>query len=152
MSSSSDERGPVELLADEFLARCKRGEKPTIKEYCDRHPDLAEEIRDVFEAVLMVEDPARDRGCRVRTASPCGQRSAEQVGDTASGEIAAAGWASCMRPTAAPGGAAQGSAQGTAGNSSARSLREAKRRMHHTNIVPVFDVGQDGDHLATRCS
>jgi hypothetical protein len=40
MSSSSDARSPVELLADEFLARCKRGEKPTIKEYCDRHPDL----------------------------------------------------------------------------------------------------------------
>ena len=56
MSSSNDERGPVELLADEFLARCKRGDKPTIKEYCDRHPDLAQEIRDVFEAVLMVED------------------------------------------------------------------------------------------------
>src|SRR5262249_40631665 len=23
----------------------------------------------------------------------------------------------------------------------------AAARMHHTNIVPVFDVGQDGDHL-----
>src|SRR5438132_1045317 len=46
----------AQLLGDEFLARCKRGEKPTIKEYCDRHPDLAGEIRDVFEAVLMVED------------------------------------------------------------------------------------------------
>src|SRR5262245_28950809 len=56
MSASSDARSPVELLADEFLARCKRGEKPTIQEYCDRHADLADEIRDVFEAVLMVED------------------------------------------------------------------------------------------------
>ena len=56
MSSSSDERGPVGLLADEFLARCKRGEKPTIQEYCEQHPALADEIRDVFEAVLMVED------------------------------------------------------------------------------------------------
>ena len=56
MSSSSEVRGPVEVLADEFLARCKRGEKPTIKEYCNRHPELADEIRDVFEAVLMVED------------------------------------------------------------------------------------------------
>src|SRR5262245_16397069 len=56
MSSPSEVRSPVEVLADEFLARCKRGEKPTIKEYCDRYPELAEEIRDVFEAVLMVED------------------------------------------------------------------------------------------------
>ena len=56
MSSSSDVRGPVELLADEFLVRLKRGEKPTIGEYCTRNPELAEEIRDVFEALLMVED------------------------------------------------------------------------------------------------
>src|SRR6516164_4485897 len=56
MSASSDARSPVELLADEFLARCKRGEKPSIQEYCDRHPDLADDIRDVFEALLMVED------------------------------------------------------------------------------------------------
>jgi hypothetical protein len=68
MPPSSDERSPVELLADEFLARHKRGEKPTIKEYCDRHPDLAEEIRDVFEALLMaagargrLSHPPRDR-------------------------------------------------------------------------------------------
>jgi len=56
MSSSGDERGPVGLLADDFLARCKRGDKPTIQEYCDRRPELAGEIRDVFEALLMVED------------------------------------------------------------------------------------------------
>ncbi len=46
MPSSSSERGPVEVLADEFLARCKRGEKPTIKEYCDRHPDIVEAGQD----------------------------------------------------------------------------------------------------------
>src|SRR5262249_1624528 len=56
MSSSSDERSPVELLADDFLARRKQGEKPTIREYCDKHPEIADEIRDVFEALLMVED------------------------------------------------------------------------------------------------
>ena len=38
MSTPSDARSPVEVLADEFLARCKRGERPTIGEYCDRHP------------------------------------------------------------------------------------------------------------------
>jgi hypothetical protein len=44
MPSSSDVRGPVEHLADEFLAHLKRGEKPTIGEYCAKHPELAEEI------------------------------------------------------------------------------------------------------------
>src|SRR5215471_5380271 len=66
MSSSSDVRGPVELLADEFMVRLKRGEKPTIGEYCAKHPELAEEIRDVFEALLIGEDlkPGPDEASR----------------------------------------------------------------------------------------
>ena len=40
MPSSSDSQSPVEVLVDEFLARCKRGEKPTIKEYWAQHPEL----------------------------------------------------------------------------------------------------------------
>src|SRR5215468_7774273 len=84
MSSTSEEPGPVEVLADEFLARCKRGEKPTIKEYCDRHPSLADEIRDVFEAMLMVEDlkPASDEASGAPGESvPGGGKRLQQVGD-----------------------------------------------------------------------
>ena len=84
MSSTSNERGPVELLAEEFLARHKRGEKPTIKEYCERHPDLADEIRDVFEAVLMVEDlrPGSSDVSGSGGESPSGNgKWLEQVGD-----------------------------------------------------------------------
>src|SRR5262249_61512055 len=84
MSSSSDERSPVELLADEFLASCKRGEGPTIKEYCDRHPELADEIRDVFEAVLMVEDlkpGSSDVTGAPADAVPSDGKRLEQVGD-----------------------------------------------------------------------
>src|SRR5438477_80922 len=61
MANSSGERSQVELLADEFLARCKRGERPTIGEYCKRYPELAPEIREVFEALMMVEDLKRLR-------------------------------------------------------------------------------------------
>ena len=56
MNTSSDERNPVELLAEEFLGRKRRGERPTLQEYLDRHPELAEEIRDLFPALLMMED------------------------------------------------------------------------------------------------
>ena len=45
MNSSSDNQEPVELLADEFMERKRRGEQPTIDDYCQLHPELAEEIR-----------------------------------------------------------------------------------------------------------
>ncbi len=58
MNATSDAQGPVELvlLAQEFLDRCKRGERPTIGEYCQRYPEHAGEIREVFEGLLLVEE------------------------------------------------------------------------------------------------
>lgn len=158
MSSSSDERGPVELLADEFLARCKRGEKPTIKEYCDRHPELADEIRDVFEAVLMVEDlkPGSSdmTGSLGASVSVNGKRLAHvgdyrilcEIGRGGMGVVYEAEQQALGRRVAL-----KVLPRTIAGDGSAqiRFQREAKAaaRMHHTNIVPVFDVGQDGEHL-----
>src|SRR5881227_1200471 len=84
MATSSDERGPVDLLAEEFLDRHKRGEQPTIGEYCARHPELADEIRDVFEALLMVEDlkpgPQEESGSFGDSIRLDGKR-LERVGD-----------------------------------------------------------------------
>src|SRR5262245_310239 len=158
MPSPSDDRSPVELLADEFLTRCKRGEKPTIREYCDRHPELAEEIRDVFEAMLMVEDlrpGSSDVSGSVGESVKVGGKRLAQVGDyrilceigrggmgvVYEAEQQALGRRVALKvlPKSAAG---DGSAQ-------VRFQREARAaaRMHHTNIVPVFDVGQDGDHL-----
>src|SRR6516225_3549757 len=158
MSSSSNERGPVELLADEFLARCKRGEKPTIKEYCDRNPELAGEIRDVFEAVLMVEDlkPGSDdvSGSLGESTRVDGKR-LEQVGDyRILCEIGRGGMGVVYEAEQQALGrrvALKVLPRSSAGDGSAqvRFQREAKAaaRMHHTNIVPVFDVGSDGEHL-----
>jgi serine/threonine protein kinase/WD40 repeat protein len=52
----SDHRDEVELLADEFLARRRRGENPTVQEYADRRPDLAAAIRAVFPILVLVEE------------------------------------------------------------------------------------------------
>jgi hypothetical protein len=39
MSISSDARNPVELLAEDFLDRQRRGEQPALREYLERHPE-----------------------------------------------------------------------------------------------------------------
>ena len=61
LDSSSGVREPVELLAEEFLERRRRGERPSLEEYVARYPDLAEEIRDVFPALVVpIEGKLRD--------------------------------------------------------------------------------------------
>src|SRR5438309_9885934 len=52
---SSDERDPVELLAEEFVARHRRGERPSPVEYAERHPQWAERIHALFPALLLME-------------------------------------------------------------------------------------------------
>src|SRR5262245_31358936 len=158
MSNSSDVRGPVELLADEFLARLKRGEKPTVGEYCAKHPELAEEIRDVFEALLMVEDlkPGSDEasgsyGDSVRVDGKRLERIADyrilrEVGRGGMGVVYEAEQETLGRRVALK--VLPKTLTGD-GKALIRFQREAKAaaRMHHTNIVPVFDVGQDGEHV-----
>src|SRR5262245_46550151 len=158
MSSSSDTRGPVDLLADEFLARLKRGEKPTIGEYCARHPDLAEEIRDVFEALCMVEElkPGQDEasgsyGDSVRVDGKRLERIADyrilrEIGRGGMGVVYEAEQEALSRRVALK---VLPKALTGDGKALIRFQREAKAaaRMHHTNIVPVFDVGQDGEHV-----
>ena len=48
-------RNPVEILAEEFLERYRRGERPAMTEFIDRHPELSSEIREVFPALLAIE-------------------------------------------------------------------------------------------------
>jgi serine/threonine protein kinase len=52
---SSDERNPVEELAEEFAERHRRGEQPSIDEYTARYPQWASEIRELFPALLVME-------------------------------------------------------------------------------------------------
>src|SRR4051794_41074506 len=51
----SSDHGPVDRLAEEFLERHRRGECPEASEYAERFPEWADEIREVFPALLMME-------------------------------------------------------------------------------------------------
>src|ERR1700689_2098487 len=59
-SSTSQDRNPVEALADDFLRRQRGGERPTLEEYCRRHPELAVEIREVFPVLIRMENLRSD--------------------------------------------------------------------------------------------
>jgi hypothetical protein len=56
MNEPSSGFDPVEELVDSFLERYRRGERPSLTEYTVRHPELAEPIRALFPALLVVEE------------------------------------------------------------------------------------------------
>ncbi len=57
MSTESGTRdyGRFDELAEEYAERYRRGERPSVQEYVDRLPAMAEEIREMFPALVEVE-------------------------------------------------------------------------------------------------
>src|SRR5262245_50387086 len=55
MADSSADRDPLDRLAEEFVARYRSGERPALADYCARHPHLAGQIRELFPALVELE-------------------------------------------------------------------------------------------------
>lgn len=157
MQSSSSERDPVELLADEFVQRRRRGETPSLTEYVERFPSLAQEIRAVFPAILALENVSPQAGdasigltarraeiTRSMADAIGDYRILREVGRGAMGVVYEAEQQSLDRRVAL-----KVLPWHAVGNVKAveRFRREARAaaRLHHTNIVPVYDNGQQGE-------
>jgi len=88
---ASYENELLQALADAFAERWRRGEHPSIAEYADRHPRLAERIRAVLGAVAQLEGlrsvsiPAAERGS-VSDRAPRADPSAKLASAGGSGE------------------------------------------------------------------
>src|SRR5262245_6339464 len=153
-SSSSADYGRFEKLAEEFAARFRLGERPSLQEYIDRCPELAEEIRELFPALVEVERVEEDRPARpdaaevVAALPPLGQvgdyRVLREVGRGGMGVVYEAEQVSLGRRVALKVLPRQVSQDL---KTLARFRREARSaaQLHHTNIVPVFEVGKDGE-------
>ncbi|MFO0841792.1 MAG: serine/threonine-protein kinase [Gemmataceae bacterium] len=152
MSSSNSERDPVERLAEEFAERLRRGERPSLTEYTRQHPDRAEEIRELFPALAAMEqlkprpgDLTGDfAGAPADDAQPrqLGEyRLLREVGRGGMGVVYEAEQVSLGRHVALKLLPPQARLNPTFLE---RFRREAKAaaQLHHTNIVPVFGVGE----------
>src|SRR5262245_21899275 len=61
-STNGTEEHLVGQVADEFLSRLNRGERPTIDEYTRRYPQHAEVLRDVLAALQVMRPASPDTG------------------------------------------------------------------------------------------
>jgi WD40 repeat protein/serine/threonine protein kinase len=159
MMSDAESKGDVvDQLAEEFIARYRRGERPAMQEYADRYPEHAVQIRDLFPALVALErvapagdsESVRPGAAQAEIASSSlpqqvgDYRIVRQIGRGGMGIVYEAEQEALGRRVALKvlhGPAAQDS------KLLARFRRESRTaaQLHHTNIVPVFDVGQQGN-------
>src|SRR5262245_21695658 len=62
MNASRPAATRLDALIESFMERQRRGERPSIEDYIREHPDLADEIREVFPALEMMEQFASSAG------------------------------------------------------------------------------------------
>ncbi len=149
---------PFGQIADEFVEAFRQGQRPSVEEFARRYPEHADEIRDMLPALVLMEKAktADDgSGQRRQAKAAAGAATLEQLGDYqilrevgrgGMGVVYEAQQLSLGRHVAIkvlPSHALLDPRQ------LARFQREARSaaKLHHTNIVPVFGVGeQDGLH------
>src|SRR5262249_14917429 len=67
-----DERDPVERLAEEVVARHRRGERPSSAEYAERRPQWADRILALFPALPLMEQHEPGAGDRSDSSEHAG--------------------------------------------------------------------------------
>ena len=151
--NTSEERNPVEILAEEFAARIRNGETPSIDDYVQKCPQFEKEIKLIFPSIQCVEkvsnEEADDRNVE-RNSNRFFQKKIEtiadfeiirEIGRGGMGVVYMARQKSLNRLVALK------TINPAISNSEIQLQRfqreaEAVARLHHTNIVQVFGTGE----------
>ena len=80
-TSSSANYVLLTRLADEFAARYRAGERPALQEYVDRYPELADDIRELFPAMVEIEQVKDDHQEATEQAVAPASPALQQLGD-----------------------------------------------------------------------
>jgi serine/threonine protein kinase/WD40 repeat protein len=148
---------PVEQLAEDFLSRYRAGERPTISDYAAKYPNLAEQIQELFPALIVMEanrppagsGPLFSRYLDVtRIPEQLGEyRLLREIGRGGMGVVYEAIQESLSRHVALKILPFNTLINPTHLERFRREARAAAR-LHHTHIVPVYGVGEhEGYHF-----
>ncbi|MEL6108045.1 MAG: protein kinase [Planctomycetota bacterium] len=151
VGESDSSTDPIVELANEYLERHRAGEAPDIEEYKRRYPDLARQIEDVFPMMLLMEDNAPSGQGEARGHDADLDRLGDfkirrVIGRGGMGVVYEALQESLGRHVALK--VCPATVQMSPRNSE-RFRRESRAAamLHHTNIVPVFAVGEEDGRL-----
>jgi WD40 repeat protein/serine/threonine protein kinase len=141
-------------LAEEFIELHRQGVRPSIDQYVQRVPQLEQEIRDLFPTLLVVENLAPENDASIAGDRPASLlpsvaleslgdfRILQEIGRGGMGIVYEAEQVSLGRRVALkvlPQHLLADSIHQTRFQREARSAA----KLHHTNIVPVFGVGEE---------
>jgi serine/threonine protein kinase/WD40 repeat protein len=146
----ASEHDPLDRVIDSFLGRWRAGERPLVEEYAAKHPQLAEQIRELFPALLEMEAVRPAAAEPARTETPPERlgdyRILRLIGRGGMGVVYEAVQESLGRHVALKVLPPQAAADPGYLERFRREARAAAR-LHHSNIVPVFGVGEhEGVH------
>jgi serine/threonine protein kinase len=151
MTTDSSDSNLVDQLIVEYLDRKQRGESPSIEEYCQLHPEQADEIRSLLKTVDLADADLPDGdatdGMIDGTISEqpieqlAGYRIVGEIGRGGMGVVYEAEHTELDRNVALKVLPSKASRDPKMVE---RFLREARSiaKMHHSNIVPLFEVGE----------
>jgi serine/threonine protein kinase/WD40 repeat protein/tetratricopeptide (TPR) repeat protein len=149
---------PFGQIADEFVEAFRQGKRPSVEEFARRYPAHADEIREMLPALVLMEKakttddtPGQRREARAAVAAAPLQQLGDyqilrEVGRGGMGVVYEAQQLSLGRHVAIKLLPAHALLDPRHLGRFQREARSAAR-LHHTNIVPVFGVGEaDGLH------
>ena len=145
--NSPENEPTIDQIVDSFSARIENGERPSIEEYKQKHPQLADKIEAVLPALIALENIEFEPSGRKLVVDDSipevlgDYQIIQEIGRGGMGVVFEAQHATMHRRVALkvlPKSSAEKP------NYLNRFLTEARSagQLHHTNIVPVFEVGQ----------
>ncbi len=150
MQDDSSHCDIIDEIADEYLRRQQAGDNPSIDEYCRRYPEHEEEIRSLLGTIglanELLADPSTPSSDSIDAAladrSISGYEIIRRIGRGGMGVVYEAKHQTLQRHVALKVMLGEHPRSSTAAERFQREAR-AIANLHHTNIVPLFEVGED---------
>jgi WD40 repeat protein/serine/threonine protein kinase len=156
-SNTPSSADPIGEIADAFVEAFRQGKRPSVEEFAGRYSELADQLREILPALVLMEkvkseddasasQPSEGAACVAPLRQLGDYQILREIGRGGMGVVYEATQISLGRHVAVkvlPSHALLDPRH------LARFQREARSaaKLHHTNIVPVFGVGeQDGLH------